>query len=671
MLAGIPSPFKHGLLLSRSGTSGDSSKRSANNGASILPWLAADSPPIFDPNVAADDEEEPDLKELNTQLDILTSVFPNVQPEVFREMLVSFSEESRLHVVTEALLKKPDKWVRGRRRAPPPEAGKPNTDTDNKNETCKRLPDTERFRGELYKTAAKEALYAEFKGLSHSTIKAVLAESNYSYSRARPALLAVSSKSWRFSVTSFFTRRRLPSEEEHPLIQWNKPDPIVGGPLFPQLIATNSTELNKELYDSLIAPLIVKQTKEQVQKDHEIANQMNDKEAEEAGEMYDCECCFTPSSFEQMTVCSSSGHWICTRCVRLSINEALYGQGWARSINLERLALNCIAPVTDGNCKGCISQDSIQRALLEDPDGQATFSKLQQRATTDALLKSRLPLTHCPFCYYAEVDDTSLKLRFTPSWLPIDAVFWIFCCIATILSTFLFCVFPPIIFPSFVVFVITPVVADFDYTSIFAPLQLSKARVRRRRMGLRFRCRNPACGRDSCISCAARWRDPHTCHAKALVSLRQHVENAISNAVKRTCPRCHTSFIKSTGCNKLVCVCGFAMCYICRAEIGDGEGYAHFCPHFRERPGERCSSCDKCDLYQVDEEDVVRQRAAERAEREWREVNKMSGKEGVTIRKDVLKRGAQGKGKGEDFVRIFGMRKWEVALDRIVDLVYV
>ena len=51
------------------------------------------------------DAEIPDLRELNHSLEALAAIFPDVQVEVFREMLSSFEEESRLAVVTEALLK--------------------------------------------------------------------------------------------------------------------------------------------------------------------------------------------------------------------------------------------------------------------------------------------------------------------------------------------------------------------------------------------------------------------------------------------------------------------------------------------------------------------------------------------------------------------------------------
>ena len=58
------------------------------------------------------------------------------------------------------------------------------------------------------------------------------------------------------------------------------------------------------------------------------------------------------------------------------------------------------------------------------------------------------------------------------------------------------------------------------------------------------------------------------------------------------------------------------MCYICRQSL-EREGYTHFCQHFRERPGQACAVCEKCDLYRVEDEEVAIRRARERAESEW------------------------------------------------------
>ncbi|KAB2580560.1 Ring finger protein [Lasiodiplodia theobromae] len=638
------------------------------------------------------ESDDPDISSLNAQLDVLTTVFPDVQPEVFREMLNSFSEESRLEVVTEAMLRQPDRWVRGRHRTSPLDQ-KDHDATDNApraphtSDKDARLPVEERFRNETYKLAVKQALYQEFKGLSHSTIRAVLAECNYSYTHARPTLLGLVSKSWRFSVTSFFTRRKPPSAQDHPLVTWQKPDPSIGGALVPRLVPTKSAELNRELYDSLIAPLLRKQNEEMMVEDRALAEQLNEEEAEAAGEMYDCECCFTPSAFEHLSSCDQSGHWICFRCIRFSMNEALYGQGWACSVNTERLTLNCIAPVSDGQCQGCLPQHSVQRALAEERDGEATFRKFEERAITDSLRKSDLPVIQCPFCAYAEVDDVTLPLL---SWKPgfrRTLSIW-----ALPAAHFLY--LKPIYFLirflslfSFFFVTLNYLLPRRFRIDLVSPLLASRQRVARLRRGLRFTCAHPACGRTSCLACHKAWRDPHVCHESALASLRTHVENAVSNAVKRTCPRCNTSFLKSGGCNKLVCVCGYAMCYVCRQRIAPDEGYQHFCNHFRgNNPGvdNSCDECDKCHLYAEEDVEAVVRDAAKEAEREWKERNGAEGGDsaalaGLSVQQAALlgyhTSGSGGLGnkqmqpRQQEFVGVGKGNEWEMWLDWLMDAV--
>jgi hypothetical protein len=160
----------------------------------------------------------------------------------------------------------------------------------------------------------------------------------------------------------------------------------------------------------------------------------------------------------------------------------------------------------------------------------------------------------------------------------------------------------------------------------------------------RFKCRNPACLRASCLKCQKAWHDPHTCHEPLLISLRTTVEAARTAAIKRTCPRCGLSFVKASGCNKLTCVCGYSMCYLCRTALGapsfienpraagardEMEGYRHFCEHFRVNPGRSCSECRKCDLYRSEDEASIVKRAGEVAEQEWRVKEGMVGVEGL------------------------------------------
>lgn len=95
------------------------------------------------------------------------------------------------------------------------------------------------------------------------------------------------------------------------------------------------------------------------------------------------------------------------------------------------------------------------------------------------------------------------------------------------------------------------------------------------------------CGRRSCLLCAAPLDEGthvslHRCaDDEQRDSLRLAVERAMSDAIKRVCPECGVGFVKAGGCNKVVCRCGYSMCFICRQGLRF-EGYNHYCQHFRE-----------------------------------------------------------------------------------------
>ncbi|KAF1361246.1 hypothetical protein EJ07DRAFT_164804 [Lizonia empirigonia] len=628
--------------------------------ATTTPLEATGAPPPHQ----KDDAEETDLRSLNVSLQALTDIFPDVHPEVFREMLASFSEESRLQVITEALLKHGNKWVRGRYRKPAEQEEQRETaqkykyrkQDDGKDTRGKPLVLEDTFRSRCYKEAAKQALYQEFKGLSHSTIRAVLAEYNWSYTQARPTLLGLSSKSWRSSITNFLMRRKAPSATDHPLVLWTAADPRTGRRRTPLLVKTKDDELNRELYNNLIVPEIARQQNEQLQQDSELAWKLHEEEAEREGEIYDCECCFMPNTLEQMSTCDIDGHYICFSCIRHAINAALYDQGWARNINTELCTLKCIAPIADGDCQGCVPLGFIRRALLEEEDGDDNVRKLHERFNNEALVKSQLPLARCPFCSYAELDDlalpnanllTNLRLKPRPIILASLAsapLLELLCFKATQIVVLLFV----LIYAIFALLFRVPIIT---------PFQSALRRIHLKRRGLRFQCLSPTCSRASCLSCSAPWHDPHTCFSSQLTSLRLTLERATTDAVKRTCPQCNLGFVKSEGCNKLVCLCGYSMCYICRQGLAE-EGYHHFCQHFRERPGETCRECNKCDLYRVEDEERVVKRAKETAEAEWWENQGEGAKKG--LKNEV------GKGQKKGMLSA-GRKDWEGWIEGVLE----
>lgn len=593
--------------------------------------------------------------ELNVALETLACTFPDVRIEVFRELLVRFDGESRLQVCVDQLLRHKEKWVEGRWNVPETQAAPGGHDPNNREGAHgpvgeNVVPAEERFRSEDYKVAVQVILAKEFSSLSKSTVDAVLAEANFSYWRARPTLRDLSRRTWRATFNSMLPFRRKKDQDDHPLMTWQR---RMDGELIPRLKETGSAELNAELHAILLAPLLDQRRENQEADDFRLALELNENEAKAADALYECECCFADVAFEQIAVCSSNAHVICYHCIQRTIHEALFGQGWGKSVDLERSTLKCLAPLSVGACDGCLHPQIVEQAVRLDTAGSETYRKFEDRLASETLLKSQMKLVRCSFCSYAEADPVYHPSSRGIRWqVRRDAGI-----IPSLLMTlFLLDLVPLLVIPFLILLLVDPSSATAVFENAIRHLCL-KIRPKR------FTCANPSCQRVSCITCQKPWRDPHICHEPLLLDLRATVEAARTAAVKRTCPRCGLSFVKSSGCNKLTCVCGYSMCYLCRKALGprmqpararrgfdrprprdldayDGpaddnplednqeaeseddefeepEGYKHFCEHFRINPGSRCTECRKCDLYQAEDEEAVARRAGEKAEREW------------------------------------------------------
>ncbi|KAJ5207136.1 hypothetical protein N7491_002232 [Penicillium cf. griseofulvum] len=604
------------------------------------------------------EEHKREQEELNTALETMVRIFPDVQIEVFRELLLRFDGQSRLQVCVEELLRHKKKWVSGRWNLP---EGTTEAEVEGSYRAAPRgdefarhdigdgslVPPEERFRSDEYKAAVRMAMTREYNGLNKSTVEAVLAEVNFSYARARPALRDLSRRTWRATFNSMFPSfRRKKDREEHPLLVWHRrPD----GELVPVQKETGCSELDAELYEMLLAPLLRQKREEQQDKDFRFASELNEKEAQELNALYECECCFADVTFEQIATCSTNTHVICYHCIQRTVYEALFGQGWGKSVDLERSTLKCLAPLSVGSCEGRLHPEIVKQAILLDTAGFETYRKFEDRLSSEALMKSQLKLVRCSFCSYAEIDPVyhpsprGVRWRFRRDGGIIPTVLMILLLLDLV---------PLLVIPVFILLLLDPATVTAAFGNAIRNLCL-KIRPKR------FTCANPSCLRISCMTCHKPWRDPHVCHEPLLLDLRATVEAARTAAVKRTCPRCCLSFVKSSGCNKLTCVCGYSMCYLCRKALGpplrttastralrglaafDGpedipfndeqvegnmpddefeepEGYKHFCEHFRINPGSRCTECTKCNLYQAEDEEAVARRAGEKAEREWR-----------------------------------------------------
>ncbi|KAG0125275.1 hypothetical protein HOY82DRAFT_572176 [Tuber indicum] len=518
----------------------------------------------LDPEEAADQAR---VASLNRAIDILNELFPNVDVDEFRHMLSTFSEESRLHVITEELLKK-SKDGRVQRRVVEP---------------------WEKFRSEAYIVAAKNVLYKEFKGLAHSTIKAVMAENNFDYARSRLTLMDIAGKSWRFSVTNFFRGARS------------------GIPPEPTLTATGCKELDDELFS------LGKPTRDrQMDEDLKVAKLLNEAEHAVSSEMMECECCFGDYPWTEIASCSD-GHFFCHQCLLRSVQEGLYGQG--RNILAEVCSVRCLSSSASPPCAAFVPHELLLAILPPD-----ILHSLEDKTAAESLERSGLDLARCPFCAYAEVVALEeYRIKRSAKVALLASVLVLFSIVPLALMAFLILILT-MMFTLRSPFLHRETSNSIQWilslTAFREHVEKSIGRIQRKRRGNFFRCGNARCGRDSCLECGREWAPFHKCYEKEEDSVRIYVEKAMADAIKRTCPVCHISFVKSDGCNKLTCPCGYVMCYVCRAEIGS-ESYKHFCQHFRQVPGTPCDECDRCDLYVQEDEAAAIDCAAEKAEAEY------------------------------------------------------
>ena len=106
-----------------------------------------------------------------------------------------------------------------------------------------------------------------------------------------------------------------------------------------------------------------------------------------------------------------------------------------------------------------------------------------------------------------------------------------------------------------------------------------------------FKCRNPECSKESCRLCNQISHIPNECEGvetKPEVLKRTTMENLMTDAVIRKCWKCSKPFIKKGGCNKMTCVCGAEMCYLCNKPVKD---YSHFYGQGGEPEPENGKTC--------------------------------------------------------------------------------
>jgi len=141
--------------------------------------------------------------------------------------------------------------------------------------------------------------------------------------------------------------------------------------------------------------------------------------------------------------------------------------------------------------------------------------------------------------------------------------------------------------------------------------------------------------------------DGDNANASSSSSKQEHyyhqAAEALTEAMMRRCPSCHTQFFKDAdSCNKVRCPhCRTIMCYVCRQTLPANAGYQHFC-HHRARNESRChQSCGKCPLWramdqQTKQDEERRQNIArDVANRAWEELLLSGDNDGAQVQQNI------------------------------------
>lgn len=148
-----------------------------------------------------------------------------------------------------------------------------------------------------------------------------------------------------------------------------------------------------------------------------------------------------------------------------------------------------------------------------------------------------------------------------------------------------------------------------DFAAICAPVEEDRE----------FRCANPECEKVSCRLCKHETHIPLSCQAYAKenkVTIRHAVEEAMTEALVRSCHKCKNKYIKEFGCNKMVCTrCSSIQCYVCSKDITK-DGYTHFNESARGgRPGQ-CPLFDNTEQRHDEDVKKAEQKALEKVREE-------------------------------------------------------
>ncbi|KAL9000092.1 MAG: hypothetical protein Q9169_001167 [Polycauliona sp. 2 TL-2023] len=136
-----------------------------------------------------------------------------------------------------------------------------------------------------------------------------------------------------------------------------------------------------------------------------------------------------------------------------------------------------------------------------------------------------------------------------------------------------------------------------------------------------FRCGNTECQKVSCRKCKVATHIPMSCEEfkkENGLTERHQIEEARTQALLRSCPKCKKTIMKEGGCNKMTCSCGAYICDYCGKDI-TSQLYGHFSdsPTSFRIPGiKKCPTYDNDYTRNKENMDKAEKEAVEKVRKE-------------------------------------------------------
>eukprot|EP00245_Coleochaete_scutata_P004126 TRINITY_DN16388_c0_g1_i1.p1 TRINITY_DN16388_c0_g1~~TRINITY_DN16388_c0_g1_i1.p1 ORF type:complete len:720 (-),score=138.25 TRINITY_DN16388_c0_g1_i1:787-2946(-) len=356
--------------------------------------------------------------EMNKALEILLLIFPNISPHVVERTLMQYAgtgssiDDAQAHAAEE-LLGLDVSQVGNRNSAGETSGSMPALPTPPAVEDPFKLTPVPDDCQVAYKEWCLHRLQLDFPkvsltdlrralkmhmgriGPSHRAVKAAFQEQTRKLLAASGGLLKVDGAGSHVAadkgkgkyVSSGSNVQWLPEEGIRLLVKGRPPlrvEPSPRCPLFEQ-----DWEAVQRAYN-----------KEALEKDMQLAQDVNGEEYVANGQEIECGCCFGDFPFETMAQCAD-GHLFCFGCLKRRVEESTFGAMGASG------ALQCMN--TDG-CEETFPLSEVKRALPEH-----ILAKYEERQAEDALMKAQLEgLVRCPFCELPVEMDPEQRVLLCP-----------------------------------------------------------------------------------------------------------------------------------------------------------------------------------------------------------------------------------------------------------------